>query len=107
MRVKMLDKEGIKKYVKLYENILSEHNIIVNNEDLDNIYHLILLIANLDDLYDSTLHSRSVPQERRGFYAGRGYANDNAPDLLSAVGVSLPLGTAGLRQQRRYANESS
>jgi hypothetical protein len=86
IKLKMLDKEGIKKYVKLYENILSKHNIIVNDEDLDNIYHLILLISNLDDLYDSILHSRSVPQETSGFCPGRGYAeaNNNSPDSLSA-----------------------
>jgi Terpene synthase family 2, C-terminal metal binding len=85
IKLKMLDQEGIKKYVKLYKNILNKHNIIVNDQDLDNIYHLILLISNLDDLYDSILHSCSVPQERRGFCAGRDDTNpnDNYPDSLS------------------------
>jgi hypothetical protein len=49
----MLDKEGIKKYVNLYKNILGEHQIIVTDEDLNNIYNLILLTFDLDDLYDS------------------------------------------------------
>jgi hypothetical protein len=53
----MLDKEGIKKYVSLYRDILSEHQIVVTDRDLDNIYHLILLTFNLDDLYDSTDNS--------------------------------------------------
>ena len=81
----MLDKEGIKKYVMLYDQILRDHQIVVTDEDLHNIYQLILLTFALDDLYDSILHSRSVPQERRGFCAGRGYANANecSPDSLS------------------------
>lgn len=49
----MLDKEGIKSYVDLYRNILGEHQIIVTDEDLNNIYNLILLTFDLDDLYDS------------------------------------------------------
>ncbi len=49
----MLDREGIKKYVILYKDILSKRRIVVTNEDLDNIYHLILLTFDLDDLYDS------------------------------------------------------
>jgi hypothetical protein len=50
----MLDKEGIKKYVMLYEHILSKYQIVVTDEDLHNIYQLILLTFDLDDLYDST-----------------------------------------------------
>jgi hypothetical protein len=49
----MLDKEGIKKYVSLYRDILSKHQIAVTDLDLDNIYNLILLTFDLDDLYDS------------------------------------------------------
>jgi hypothetical protein len=49
----MLDKEGIKKYVGLYRDILSKHQIVVTDRDLDNIYNLILLTFDLDDLYDS------------------------------------------------------
>jgi hypothetical protein len=49
----MLDKEGIKKYVSLYRDILSEHQIVVTDRDLDNIYNLILLTFDLDDIYDS------------------------------------------------------
>jgi hypothetical protein len=49
----MLDKEGIKKYVMLYEHILRDHQIVVTEEDLHNIYRLILLTFDLDDLYDS------------------------------------------------------
>jgi hypothetical protein len=49
----MLDKEGIKSYIDLYKNILGEYQISVNDEDLNNIYNLILLTFDLDDLYDS------------------------------------------------------
>ena len=49
----MLDKEGIEKYVMLYEQILHDRQIIVTHEDLHNIYQLILLTFDLDDLYDS------------------------------------------------------
>jgi hypothetical protein len=49
----MLDKDGIRNYVDLYKNILSEHQIIVTDLDLNNIYNLILLTFDLDDLYDS------------------------------------------------------
>jgi hypothetical protein len=59
LKLKMLDKEGIKKYVSLYRDILHKHQIIVTDRDLDNIYHLILLIADLDDLYDSIDRSPS------------------------------------------------
>ena len=50
----MLDKAGIKEYVLLYEHILRDHQIVVTSEDLHNIYQLILLTFDLDDLYDST-----------------------------------------------------
>jgi hypothetical protein len=49
----MLDKDGIKKYVDLYRDILGKHQIVVDDRDLDNIYNLILLTCDLDDLYDS------------------------------------------------------
>ena len=49
----MLDKEAIKNYVKLYRNILGKHQIFVSDEDLNNIYKLIVLTFELDDLYDS------------------------------------------------------
>jgi hypothetical protein len=53
----MLDKEGIKKYVMLYDQILRDHQIIVTDKDLQNIYQLILLTFDLDDLYDSIEYS--------------------------------------------------
>jgi hypothetical protein len=53
----MLDKEGIEKYVMLYNYILRNHQIIVTEEDLHNIYQLILLTFDLDDLYDSITYS--------------------------------------------------
>lgn len=56
----MLDKEGIKKYVGLYRDILSKHQIVVTDRDLDNIYNLILLTFDLDDLYDSIDHSGNL-----------------------------------------------
>jgi hypothetical protein len=31
----MLDKEGIKKYVSLYRDILSEHQIVVTDRDIE------------------------------------------------------------------------
>ena len=68
----MLDKKGIKKYVSLYQDILSTHHIIVTDRDLDNIYNLILLTFDLDDLYDSILQQRS----------GSANAKDRAPDPI-------------------------
>jgi hypothetical protein len=50
----MLDKAEIKEYVLLYDRILRDHQIVVASEDLNNIYQLILLTFDLDDLYDST-----------------------------------------------------
>lgn len=49
----MLDKKGIKKYVSLYQDILNKHQIFITAEDVHNIYDLILLTFDLDDLYDS------------------------------------------------------
>jgi hypothetical protein len=49
----MLDKKGIEKYVMLYGQILRDYQIVVTEEDLHNIYRLILLTFDLDDLYDS------------------------------------------------------
>jgi hypothetical protein len=66
----MLDREGIEKYVSLYRDILSKHQIIVTDEDLNNIYNLILLTFDLDDLYDSI---------------------DRSPDSLSAVRKQIEL----------------
>jgi hypothetical protein len=62
----MLDKEGIKKYVILYKDILSKRQIVVADEDLDNIYQLILLTFDLDDLYDSIVGG-AFPSENRSF----------------------------------------
>jgi hypothetical protein len=53
----MLDKEGIKKYVMLYDHILRDYQLVVTDEDLHNIYQLILLTFDLDDLYDSIEYS--------------------------------------------------
>ena len=99
----MLDKEGIKKYVMLYDRILRDHQIVVTDEDLHNIYQLILLTFDLDDLYDSILHSRSVPQERKGCYVGRGYAaaSECSPDSLSSKGAASP--TETLRERIKVA----
>lgn len=77
LKLKMLDKEGIKKYVSLYRDILRKHQIVVTDRDLDNIYHLILLIADLDDLYDSILRAGDPQRQRRGF------SNDRSPNSLS------------------------
>jgi hypothetical protein len=57
----MLDKEGIEKYVMFYKQILCDHQLVVSDEDLHNIYQLILLTFDLDDLYDSIecVHDRS------------------------------------------------
>jgi hypothetical protein len=60
----MLDKEGIKKYVILYKDILSKRQIVVTDKDLDNIYHLILLTFDLDDLYDSLVGGAFPPENR-------------------------------------------
>jgi hypothetical protein len=56
----MLDKEGIKKYVSLYRYILGKHQVFVTDRDLDNIYNLILLTFDLDDLYDSIDNSSDI-----------------------------------------------
>ncbi|NBD33902.1 MAG: hypothetical protein GVY17_13295 [Cyanobacteria bacterium] len=49
----MLDQEGIKHYVKLYKDILKRYKITISDEDINNIYQIILLTFQLDDLYDS------------------------------------------------------
>lgn len=49
----MLDRERIKNYVRLFRKILSKHQIVVTDEDLNNLYNLIALTFELDDLYDS------------------------------------------------------
>ncbi len=67
----MLDKKGIKKYVSLYRDILSTHQIIVTDRDLDNIYNLILLTFDLDDLYDSILQR-----------SGSANTKDRSPDPI-------------------------
>jgi hypothetical protein len=53
----MIDKEEIKKYIRLYRDILNKHQILVDDRDLKKIYHLILLTFQLDDLYDSARNS--------------------------------------------------
>ena len=47
-----MNKESILSYVKLYKNILDKHQIFLSERDLSNIYQLILLVFELDDLYD-------------------------------------------------------
>ena len=47
-----MNKDSILSYVKLYKNILDKHQILLCEQDLSNIYQLILLVFELDDLYD-------------------------------------------------------
>ena len=47
-----MNKNSILSYVKLYNNILDKHQIFLSERDLSNIYQLILLVFELDDLYD-------------------------------------------------------
>ena len=47
-----MNKDSILSYVKLYKNILDKHQILLCENDLSNIYQLILLVFELDDLYD-------------------------------------------------------
>lgn len=47
-----MNKEIILRYVKLYQNILGKYQIILSEQDLKNIYQLILLVFKLDNLYD-------------------------------------------------------
>ena len=47
-----MNKDSILGYVKLYRNILDKHQIFLDEQDLSNIYRLILLVFQLDDLYD-------------------------------------------------------
>lgn len=47
-----MNKDSILGYVKLYKNILDKHQIFLDEQDLSNIYQLILLVFELDDLYD-------------------------------------------------------
>jgi hypothetical protein len=55
----MVNKEEVKNYVRLYRDILNQHQILVGDGDLNNIYHLIMLTFKLDDLYDSESNSPS------------------------------------------------
>ena len=47
-----MNQEAILNYVKLYQGILERQQIFLGGRDLDNIYRLILLVFDLDDLYD-------------------------------------------------------
>lgn len=47
-----MNKESISKYVKVYQDILDKYQIKLSAQDLDRIYQLILLVFELDDLYD-------------------------------------------------------
>lgn len=47
-----MNKDSIFGYVKLYKNILKKNLIFLDEKDLNNIYQLILLVFELDDLYD-------------------------------------------------------
>lgn len=47
-----MNREIIFSYVKLYQQILERHQIFLEEKDLDSIYRLILLVFELDDLYD-------------------------------------------------------
>ena len=47
-----MDKHSVLSCVKLYKNILDKYHIILSEEDLHNIYDLIALVFELDDLYD-------------------------------------------------------
>ena len=47
-----MNQKIILNYVKLYQHILERHQIFLNDRDLDNIYQLIVLVFELDDLYD-------------------------------------------------------
>ncbi|MBE9047536.1 hypothetical protein IQ255_24560 [Pleurocapsales cyanobacterium LEGE 10410] len=47
-----MDQKIILNYVKLYQHLLERHQILLDDQDLNNIYHLILLVFKLDDLYD-------------------------------------------------------
>lgn len=47
-----MDRKSIYNYVKLYKQILNRHQILLDQRDLTNIYHLTLLVFQLDDLYD-------------------------------------------------------
>lgn len=49
----MLNKEELRNYVRLYRDILIKYNIVVSNEDISNIYALMVLTFELDDLYDA------------------------------------------------------
>lgn len=48
-----MNKNSILSYVKLYKNILAKHQIILSDRDFSNVYQLILLVFELDDLYDT------------------------------------------------------
>ena len=47
-----MNKQSILSYVKLYPSILARHHIFLEDRDLAAIYRLILLVFELDDLYD-------------------------------------------------------
>jgi hypothetical protein len=47
-----MNKDSVLGYVKLYQRILDKYQIKLSEEDLRNIYNLIELVFELDDLYD-------------------------------------------------------
>lgn len=58
-----MNKDIILSYVKLYKNILDKHQILLCDRDLSNIYQLIVLVFELDDLYDVV--EQSSPSQAR------------------------------------------
>ncbi|AFZ37703.1 hypothetical protein Sta7437_4230 [Stanieria cyanosphaera PCC 7437] len=47
-----MNKDSVLAYVKLYQHILEQYHITLSEEDFKNIYKLVELVFQLDDLYD-------------------------------------------------------
>jgi hypothetical protein len=47
-----MNKDNVLGYVKLYQHILDKYHLNLAEEDFKNIYRLVELVFELDDLYD-------------------------------------------------------
>ncbi len=56
-----MNKDSILGYVQIYKSILNQYKIFLSEQDLSNIYQLILLVFELDDLYDLAVSQSPNP----------------------------------------------
>lgn len=79
------NKQSILNYVGIYKDILKEYQIAISEEDSNNIYNLILLIFELDDLYDNRNKSPEKEELERIKQKMLGLMPDNSSIALKTI----------------------